>query len=777
VVFETLPEVSRRPKATTLHARAVQCLVRRGHLPGPARDLQRGRSTTTFHFVGLPGLTLGAPGSEPEPLLKAPQAELERLFEARARAAGARVLREHRVMGLRQGPDGVRVTVEGPRSTTTWSAAYLVGADGARSTVRTLAGIRSETWPATVSAMMGLVRLPDAGILSAGWHRTGGGWIVAKHDADGDTHIRTLDCTGAHTERRRPPTAEELRREMAWSAGRDIPLARPRWLSRFSDFSRLARTYRARRVLLAGDAAHVHFPIGGQGLTTRLLDAVNLCWKLAFTVRGEAGDGLLDTYDQERRPAARQVIDNSRGQLALMRPDPELDALCALFGRLMAADGGEGPLSGMVSAQDTVLPTRTSRPSPWGGRFLHNTELRTRAGRTDVIALLREGRPVLLLLGEEGRRYEEEAGPRATSLRVVHAAPVPGLPWALLVRPDGYIACAPGVAAGRRMRSGFTSAPFRPNDRDARRRTAASRCSRSADADAGRFLYRHGLPAQFQDLVQDLRPAALGEVHGRQDGGLHHAGQQVAQEAAGALHEVLVVAQRLGHGLDARERADHHVGGLGRRDVRQQLALRLSPLQQVPADVAPPQEGPAAVQALGPLVQRQPDAGADHGVGAQSVGVQQHGVDELLHLAGAFRHRQLLVLLAQNALGQVLLRLEVKVQSSLGHACDREDLGDGRRLIAAFLEDLGCRREDRLTCTDGTVLHGHSVSSPLLDVSLNETRTKKPPSSYLTGEGRRTQPSDPSESTGEAQYEWGKTRRGDGPRRQRPGAAKREGRR
>ncbi|MEU6987928.1 FAD-dependent monooxygenase [Streptomyces sp. NPDC046324] len=455
LVVETGTAVSERPRATTLHARAVQCLARRGHLDGLVRVDGSGAGAAVthspFHFAGIPGLVVSAPAGEPEPLLKCPQEQLERRFEQRARAVGARILRGHRATEVRRESDGVRVTVEGPGGRVVECVAdYVVGADGARGMVREQAGIGARTYPATVSAMAGDVRLAEAGALRPGWHRTPRGWIVVKDVPDGSVRLRTLNCTGAHRTRHQPLTLEELRREVGWIAGRDIAMTSPRWLGRFSDFSRLADSYRSGRILLAGDAAHVHFPIGGQGLSTGLLDAVGLGWKLAYTVLGSAGEGLLDTYDQERRPEAQRVIDHTRAQLALMRPDPELDPLRALFVELLAEAGAGGAestyLGSMVSAQGTALPARTADASPWEGRFLRNVGLTTSEGRTDVIGLLRAGRPLLLRLGERGREYGGQGvGRRYGVVRVVDAEPTPELPCdALLVRPDGYIAWAPG---------------------------------------------------------------------------------------------------------------------------------------------------------------------------------------------------------------------------------------------------------------------------------------------------------------------------------------------
>jgi 2-polyprenyl-6-methoxyphenol hydroxylase-like FAD-dependent oxidoreductase len=445
VLLEARTEVEQRPKATTLHARTVQSLVRRGHLDNRALEPTAGRETARapFHFAGIPGLSITAPATEPEPILKCAQAELERTFEQRARAAGAQVLRGHRMTAMHTGPDGVRVTAEGPDGPFVCEAAYLVGADGARSMVREESGIAARTFPATVSAMAGYVRLVRPGDLEPGWTRTPRGWIVLKNDPDGGVHLRTLNCESAHGGRRTPLTLAELRGEVSWIAGREIAMDSPRWLDRFSDFSRLAHSYRSGRVLLVGDAAHVHFPIGGQGLSTGLLDALNLGWKLALVVRGGAGEDLLDTYGQERRPAARSVIDNTRAQLTLMRPGPELDPLRRLFAQLLPGGPESGLLGAMVSAQDTVLPARTGRPSPWEGQFLRNRPLITAQGATDVITLLRDGRLLLLCTRSGSRQLKRTRDWDGVLRRVVHAD-VPDLPSALLVRPDGYIAWGPG---------------------------------------------------------------------------------------------------------------------------------------------------------------------------------------------------------------------------------------------------------------------------------------------------------------------------------------------
>lgn len=443
VVIEAETAITEQPKATTLHARAVQCLARRGLLPAGESPYAGGASS--FHFGGLPGLVISAPAGEPAPILKCSQADLERLFEERARRAGARILRGHRVTGIVQDPDGVRITAEGPGGPVTCATGYAVGADGARSTVREQAGIGSDTYPASVAAMAGTVTLTDPASLPPGWHRTPRGWIAAKAGSQGRTHIRTVNFLGAHADRNRPLDLAELCRETSWIAGREIAMQDPRWLTRFSDFARLAQNLRAGRIFLVGDAAHLHFPIGGQGLSTGVLDALNLGWKLALAVHGTAGAQLLDTYELERRPAARRVVENTQAQLALMREGAEADALREVFRGILAADPTGGYLGGMISAQDTVLPGHTGRTDPGAGRFLHNVVLTTATGETDVIRLLEDGKPLLLLFGEKGSGYRDEARGYEATLRVVHARPTPEVPHeALLVRPDGYVAWAPG---------------------------------------------------------------------------------------------------------------------------------------------------------------------------------------------------------------------------------------------------------------------------------------------------------------------------------------------
>ncbi|RII06897.1 Pentachlorophenol 4-monooxygenase [Streptomyces sp. YIM 130001] len=442
-VLETETETSNRPKAGTLHARTVQSLARRGYLDDlTGRSRKYGLTAQPFHFAGLSGLTITVPEMEPPPILKIPQSSLERFFEERARDLGCEVLRGHRVVEARQESDRVEMVVEGPHGRRSQSADYLVGADGARSTVREQFGFPSEVVPASASAMMGLVRLADPSSLPRGWHSNSRGWTVVTDNPEGQSLIRVLDLARPYPERNVPVTPEEFRAEVSRVIGHDVPMEDARFLTRFSDFTRLAQRFRQGRVFLAGDAAHVHFPVGGQGLSTGMLDGFNLAWKLAHVVRGSSGVRLLDTYDEERQHAAQRVVANTRAQLTLMRMVGARDPLHSLFDEMLGHGQADRYLGNLVSAQETAYAPITEHPSPIEGLFLQNLPLDAGGGPSDLIGLMREGRP-LLISGHGSTRYADEARPWRNVVRSVEVKNSSGLPCeALLVRPDGYIGWA-----------------------------------------------------------------------------------------------------------------------------------------------------------------------------------------------------------------------------------------------------------------------------------------------------------------------------------------------
>ncbi|CAL9389373.1 12-dehydrotetracycline 5-monooxygenase_anhydrotetracycline 6-monooxygenase [Streptomyces sp. enrichment culture] len=450
-VVEQNPATLDVPKAGTLHARTAQTLSRRGYLPvpEPAPHLLGEERAQPFHFAGLPGLTITGPAVEGEPIVGRSQGDLERLFERVAREHGATVLRGHRVVALEQDEEEVTLTLEGPDGPSHLRADHVVGADGARSLVRERTGFTYEEHLPRTQAVLGLVDLVDPYAAPPGWTVTERGWTVIGPNPFGPSRVAAFDFAGPRPDRHTPLTLSELEATVSRIAGRDIPLRNARFLDRFSDYSRLTHTYRNGRVLLAGDAAHVHFPVGGQGLNLGIQDAVNLAWRLAHRLRGWPGADLLDDYTAERRPPAARTIDNTRAQLALMTPGTAHDPLRALFTDLLRNPAVSRQLGDMISDQDVRLPS-TPGQSPWAGTFLPNLPLLVDGGRTGAANLTRSGRIQLLLLDEAtAADLEKAAAPWQEAVDVVRAGAEMSLPFtALLLRPDGYLAwAADGTAA------------------------------------------------------------------------------------------------------------------------------------------------------------------------------------------------------------------------------------------------------------------------------------------------------------------------------------------
>ena len=371
------------------------------------------------------------------------QSRVERLVEARALELGVRVRWSSEVTGLEQ--DDKRESLElanGERI----EADYVVGCDGSRSAVRRLAGIGFPGTPSTLTALLGDVQLdnpPDGHPLMEQWEH--GNISVLPHQ--GFYRVVTVEYDGA-PERSAPVDLDDLRRAARRITGTDFGMHDPQWLSRFGDSTRLAERYRERRVLLAGDAAHVHFPAGGQGLNVGVQDAVNLGWKLASVLNGHAPDALLDTYHAERHPVGQRLVENTRAQVALGRRDPQSRALRDLFSHLMdTVEPVTRQLGEMITALDVRYPLGDDHPLV--GARVPDADLKTADGPRRLYTLLHTARPVLLDLS--GGSVLRLATDWSNLVDLVEAAPelprwslpVTGeveSPAALLIRPDGHVA-------------------------------------------------------------------------------------------------------------------------------------------------------------------------------------------------------------------------------------------------------------------------------------------------------------------------------------------------
>jgi 2-polyprenyl-6-methoxyphenol hydroxylase-like FAD-dependent oxidoreductase len=334
----------------------------------------------------------------------------------------------------------------------TLRARYLVGCDGGRSTVRKAAGIEFPGWDPTTSALIGEVEVaevPELGIRhdDLGTHAFG---RVEYEIRDGDVAFAEEGPVTVMVTEREPgatgePTLRDLSEALIAVYGTDYGIHDPIWISRFTDMTRQAASYRDGRVLLAGDAAHVHSPAGGQGLNIGVQDAVNLGWKLAQVVNEISPASLLDTYQAERHPVAARVLQNTMAQTALMRPgEARLDALRDTVSELLSMDEPRKRFGGMLSGLNIRYDLGEGHPLL--GRRMPDLDLVTPDGPRRVFALLHTARPVLLNFGEPGGF---DISPWMDRVQMLDAAyrgpwelPVLGAvtaPAAVLVRPDGYV--------------------------------------------------------------------------------------------------------------------------------------------------------------------------------------------------------------------------------------------------------------------------------------------------------------------------------------------------
>ncbi|MEV6717408.1 FAD-dependent monooxygenase [Lentzea sp. NPDC051208] len=427
LVVEKEPEpVSSFVRIVSLHIRSLEILAMRGLLD---RFLERGRQRPAGgSFAGIPKPTPEGLDSDFTSLLGIPQPVAEGLLRDQAVALGAQVRPGRAVTGLEQDDEGVTIELAGGERL---RSRYLVGCDGARSTVRKLLGVGFPGEPSRNDTLMGemAAAVPQEEIAAkvAEIHETGKLFVFSPF-GEGIYRV-VIPAAGVSEDRAEPPTIEDFARQLKAIAGTDFGVHSPRWLSRFGDATRLAERYRTGRVLLAGDAAHIHPPAGGQGLNLGIQDAVNLGWKLAAQIRGWAPGTLLDTYHSERHPVAADVLDNTRAQVALASGEPGAQAVRRLLTELMDIN----EVNRRLVEKITAIGVRYDfGPGPdLLGRRLRDTDL----ARGRVYDHLRGGRG--LVLDRTGRLTADGWTDRVSLVADATAAvDVP----ALLLRPDGHVA-------------------------------------------------------------------------------------------------------------------------------------------------------------------------------------------------------------------------------------------------------------------------------------------------------------------------------------------------
>ncbi|MFC4948608.1 FAD-dependent monooxygenase [Pseudonocardia sp. GCM10023141] len=460
VVVERRASPPGRQRARGVGPLAAEALARRGlagaiaqHHPDGAERKARDHGSEKDHFAWLHKID---PTRQDEPERRGvliAQPDLEAVLADHAARLGVVIDRGAAVTALQDDGSAVTLTIESDGAPRRIRARYVVGCDGGSSTVRKLAGF---AFPGTEPIMVGRRAtvavhgprpLPPPG-------RTDRGLLMLAPDTVGTFEFDELHLPA---DRRSPVTAEELRDSVRRTGGVDVVLGEVREALRFTDAAFQASTYRRGRVLLAGDAAHVHSPTGGQGLNLGLLDAVNLGWKLARQVRGTAPDGLLDTYSAERHPAGAAVLHNTRAQSALMRPGPHTDALRDIVSDLMDIDEVNRYFGRLLSGLDTRYAVADAVPTdhPLVGKLAPDLELTTTSGvRRHLSEHTTEGHAVLITPSADRARSA------ADGLRVISATPTrPDLTEAL-IRADGAIVWAAGPhhpADGVRLREAITT--------------------------------------------------------------------------------------------------------------------------------------------------------------------------------------------------------------------------------------------------------------------------------------------------------------------------------
>ncbi len=421
-------------RAGGLQSRAIELLDQRGIAD---RFLAEGKIAQAASFASVVLDISDFPTRHPY-ALGLWQNHIERILAGWVRDLNVRIEYSHDVMAFAQDDSGVQVELTDGRS---MRADYLVGCDGGRSLIRVFAGIDFPGWEATVSNLIAEVEVTEETPKGVRHDATGIHGLQVMEDGRTVRIVTTERQLGPATE----PTLDDLKQALMSVYGTDFGVHHPTLISRFTDSTRQAAAYRDRRVLLAGDSAHVHSPAGGQGLTLGFQDAVNLGWKLAQVVRRTSPDRLLDTYHAERHPAGRRMLRYTMAQTAMMRPDDHVEALRETVAQLCRMDGPRRLLGGLVSGLDTHYDLGEGHPQL--GRRMPDLDIRLDGGLVRVFSLMHDARPLLVNLGEPGAidiagwsdrvKLVDGRFDGVWEMPVMGAVATPG---AVLVRPDGHVA-------------------------------------------------------------------------------------------------------------------------------------------------------------------------------------------------------------------------------------------------------------------------------------------------------------------------------------------------
>lgn len=448
LVLERLATASLATKALGMGPLGIEALQRRGFFAAMeavetstfaairklteqnAPDERGGRSKIGGHFAGLALIRKEVQKYPDRHARLVDQPAAESMLADRARALGIEVRRECEVMGLEQQLDGVDVEWSSPAGEGRVRCAYLVGCDGGRSKIRKMAGFDFPGTDPTLTMYTAFAEIdhPER-LLPVGWRRTSTG-VFSYGRFQGQFFM--LDFRGPPRDREAPVTREEIEAVLRHISGADVRVTTMESASRWTDNTRLVDTYRQGRVLLAGDAAHVHTPVGGQGMGLGLVDAANLGWKLAAVVRGQMPEILLDTYTAERRPVAEAVLANTLAQVAIMRPDPQSGAMRDIVAKLMEFDNVNQLIGEMMSGLSTRYDLGSERDDV--GRLMGDRPIGNDASLYDV---MQDGMGVLLDASSEGKASKLVAA----TPRKIRCIAVPTGP-SMLIRPDACVAWA-----------------------------------------------------------------------------------------------------------------------------------------------------------------------------------------------------------------------------------------------------------------------------------------------------------------------------------------------